>query len=102
MNIGQVPLSSVGNCDVFIAKYDTYGNPIWAKQAGGSGTDAPFAIAADAAGNFFVTGTYQGEATFGSFVVPGHQSFDVFLAKYNTEGECKWVAHAGGIGRAQG
>ena len=42
--------------DVFVAKYDTNGNVLWAKSAGSIDGDEGWGICTDANGNVFVTG----------------------------------------------
>ena len=57
--------SAAGDRDIFVAKYDASGDLLWAKRAGGEGFDRSFGIAVDAAGNSYVTGGFEGTATFG-------------------------------------
>ncbi|MEI2724349.1 MAG: SBBP repeat-containing protein [Verrucomicrobiota bacterium] len=54
---GQVALSAAAN-DLFLAKYDTDGNFLWAKQAGGSFSEYGYGIAVDGSGDSYVTGRY--------------------------------------------
>ena len=63
-------LISQGNTDAFIAKYDRYGNYVWAEDFGGSFNDAGNAIAVDKAGNVFTTGSFTTAAsiTIGTFI----------------------------------
>jgi hypothetical protein len=96
ITVGQLPLKSAGSTDIIITKCDFAGNILWAKQAGGKGTEYAGGIAADAAGNCYATGYFLDSASFGSFGVKGFGSYDAFLAKYDATGECKWVVKAGG------
>ena len=78
--------------DVFIAKYDTNGNALWARQAGGTeGDDVAAGITVDADGNSYITGFYQSRATFGTTVITGNAAGNIFLAKYNATGNLQWV-----------
>ncbi len=51
---------------IFIAKYDSSGNALWAKDAGGQKNDLPNEIKPDNAGNIYVTGQFVNPITFGS------------------------------------
>jgi hypothetical protein len=91
-----VQLSGYSNNDIFIAKYDPYGNCLWAKQAGGSGDDVGNSISADPYGNGYVTGYFLGNVTFGTFQLTGFGNNDMFVAKYDPQGNCLWTQKAGG------
>lgn len=95
---GGTTLKSSGKTDVFIAKIDTNGSFVWARKGGGSGNDFGNAIAVDASGNSYVTGYFQGAATFGSITLTsiGHQN--AFIAKYNADGEVVWAIKDGYFG----
>jgi hypothetical protein len=84
-----------GSSDIFVAKYDSSGGLLWVRQAGGTNEDQGDAIAADAAGNAYVTGKIFGAADFGNTNVIGRGA-DVFLAKYDTAGNLLWARVAGG------
>lgn len=93
--------------EIFVAKYDSTGNLIWANRAGGSNNDQPTAIAVDGLGNSYVTGFFQLTATFG----PGESNQttltsagnnDIFIAKYNNDGTLAWVKRLGGTQPDQG
>ncbi len=59
----------------------------WAKHIGGMGTDYGYASTMDAAGNIYVTGSFQGTATFGSgFSLTSFGAEDCFVAKYDITG----------------
>jgi hypothetical protein len=85
-----------GHSDVFIARYDVSGNATWVKKGGGSDNDAGRAIAADAAGNTFITGNCGQTATFGSTTLHGADATELFFASYDVSGNFRWVLKAGG------
>lgn len=96
MKLGQFELISAGGMDIFVAKFDAAGNLLWAQHGGGNGDEYSGGIAVDAMGNCYVTGYCLSNATFGSKSISGFGSYDVFLAKYDTNGECQWLLDAGG------
>ncbi len=94
----ETTLTSNGMQDIFIAKYNTDGELIWVKQAGGANNDRANSMIIDSAGNFFLTGSFEGTSTFGNNETE-LQSFgdeDFFIAKYNGNGELLWTKSAGG------
>jgi len=93
---GTIQLVSYGESDIFIAKYDTDGNCIWAKQAGGNSYDISYGISTDANGNSYVTGTFADTAIFGTIQLVSYGLNDIFIAKYDASGNCIWAKQAGG------
>ena len=51
--------------DTFLAKYDTVGMLLWVTQSNGSSIETGNRVALDASGNSYVTGAFEGSATFG-------------------------------------
>ncbi len=53
--------NTTGSYDLFVVKYDSVGNVLWAKSAGGTGlnNDGAFGICTDVFGNAFVTGAFD-------------------------------------------
>jgi hypothetical protein len=72
--------------DGFVAKYDAAGNPLWARAFASSdrGDDYVKAIANDADGNCFVTGTFD---------LPKH----IVTEKYDPAGNLLWRLTLGGV-----
>jgi len=86
-DFGPFTLTSAGGDDSFVAEYDNAGNVVWARSAGGTGSDRGFGIALDSGGNSYVTGLHSDMATFGSFTLTSAGDHDIFVAKYNGCGD---------------
>lgn len=93
-------LSSVGGLDIYVSKYDSSGELIWAKRIGGTEDDEGTAIAVDGSGNVYFTGNFQGTADFN----PGSEVYnltsngvkDIFVCKLDSEGNFLWAKQMGG------
>jgi|GEM_PF-1411717 len=94
-----ITLTSKGVNDAFLAKYDLDGSLIWAKEAGGFNNDEALGITYDNAGNVFICGFFNGTATFETTTVNGHGANDIYVAKYDSNGQFQWVRTAGSVGR---
>ena len=89
--------SSIGNPDIYISKSTAAGQIIWAKKAGGSGSDRATSVKADANGNIYITGFYYGTATFGTTTLTSISgSQDGFIAKLDPSGNFLWAKSFGG------
>ena len=69
---------------------------LWVNSAGGTGYDQGNSIAIDSQGNQYVTGHFQGTATFGSQTLIATGDNDVFVAKLDSYGNWLWVVKANG------
>jgi len=92
---GTTTLTSLGNYEIFIAKYNSSGVFQWAKSAGSSDYEWGINIAVDNSGNCFVTGEFFSTISFGSATVTTNGDRDVFLAKYSSEGDFQWAVSGG-------
>ena len=88
--------------DIFLASYDTDGTARWVCSGGGGGLDQGLGVAADAAGNSYITGYITGDATFGSTVLQSYGNKDILAAKYSPTGALIWAHNGGGLGDDQG
>jgi uncharacterized protein (AIM24 family) len=95
-NFETTSITSAGNSDIFVAKYNSSGILQWVQNAGGVSYDFSNDIAIDTDGNVFITGSFQGTASFGTVSKTSTGSNDTFLAKYNSSGILQWVQTAGG------
>lgn len=85
--------------DFYLAKYDSSGTIQWAFSFGHGSIDEGYALATDENGNVYVTGSASGKIDFD----PSPDSLIIqdpyqFLAKYDADGNFKWVTTTGGIG----
>jgi len=93
---GGITLTNASGRDIFLAKYDSNGQLLWVRRAGGKGEDSAYGVATDAEGNAFITGYFEGTASFGGLELISKGSDDIFVAKYSASGELKWARRAGG------
>jgi len=93
---GKYIINSLGGDDIFVAKYDSNGECIWVKQAGSYHNDHGYGIVSDGLGYIYFTGSFLGTATFGKYIINSLGGDDIFVAKYDSNGECIWVKQAGG------
>lgn len=85
-----VNFTANGASDVFIAKYDTDGNYLWAKNISGTGSEASGLIKLDNTGNIFIVGTFNSSTDFdpsAGVVNITSVSIGTFVAKYNPAGD---------------
>lgn len=57
--VGNLSLTSEGNNDMFIQKFDPDGKHIWLKQMGGSGIDNAMSTVIDASGKIYTVGYFH-------------------------------------------
>ena len=102
ITFGTTTLTSAGGSDLFAVKYDTGGNVVWAKIAGGSNYDWSYSIAVEVSGNSFVTGYFRSSSiTFGTTTLTNAGSVvtkDIYIVKYDASGNAVWAKSAGGSG----
>ncbi len=88
--------------DFFIVKYDSSGNVLWAKRAGGSYLDGGLGVCTDSNGNIFATGYFlSGTIIFGSDTLtnspPQHGGSEIFIVKYDPNGNVLWAKSVQGV-----
>jgi hypothetical protein len=78
--------------DTFLAKYNSSGQVLWAKEIGGTQDIEAHHVAVDSTGQIYLTGLFQGTSQFDSITVTDDaESLNGFLAKYTTDGSALWV-----------
>lgn len=100
-------LTNNGLINAFMAKYNRDGNLLWAKSAGGNNGEAPGTAIreffVDEKGNAYCTGSNWSEFNFaGTTIKPIAESEDIFIIKYDKDGNEIWGMDYGGTGRNAG
>lgn len=96
-DFGGGPLTSAGSADIFVAKYDAGGAPLWSKRFGGSGYDRAWAVAADgSSGHVLMAGQHEGGVDFGGGVLSSHGFGDIFAVQCDAGGAHLWSRSFGG------
>ena len=106
VNFGGSNLVGVGGSDIFLVKLNSSGTHVWSKMFGGTGNENGLAIAVKADGTLAITGSFGnfGSAVdFGGGPIASHSSnTDIFVAKYDTNGNHLWSKGVGGVGSDSG
>lgn len=105
MTVDGIAVASTNNTqDVFLAKLDPAGNLEWIETFGGTDHDFVYDLAVDQAGNAIITGHFKGTIsvgpnTYNSVINPddNEPSYDIFLVKYDTNGNVLWSKHGQAI-----
>jgi hypothetical protein len=88
VTIGDTNLIISGEENAFIAKYNTAGNFVWAKQVKANLSAWEFvtaqAIDVDGSNNVYITGTFFAAAIFDGFSFTSGNPSDAYVAKLNT------------------
>ncbi len=101
ISFGTVTLAHNGGAnttDIFIVKYDTNGNVMYAKKEGGTSTDYGTSIAIDNSDNIYITGSFYGNTiNFDSSTLTNVHGgwLDMYVVKFDTNGTLLW-AHSNG------
>jgi len=83
-------VSNDTNC-IFLAKYTSDGNLLWAEAIGGSVTT----LATDKLNNIYMTGYFYSEAHFGNLILTNIGNDDSFIAKCDKDGNWIWATSSG-------
>jgi hypothetical protein len=95
-------LISAGAQDIFVAKFNSAGDYVWARSMGEINDEYGASISVDASGNVYTTGTFQGTLDFNPgagtnnlSALPAGTS-DIFLSKLDSTGTFVWAKSIGG------
>ncbi len=93
---GALNLIAVGgNPDMFVAKYTSAGNALWAFQVGSSDYDSGNFLRCTPSGMFYVTGYVNQVVDFDPLAGPASYTCiggtDAYIAKYTTNGNLMWM-----------
>jgi hypothetical protein len=103
--------TGLGNSDIYISKFSADGTFLWSKRLGGTSADFGNSIAFDSGGNIIASGWVYGAADFNGdrdFMDGiteqggGFGNFDIFVAKFDPDGNFQWAKRLGGISSDNG
>ncbi|CAN5227524.1 hypothetical protein BH09BAC5_BH09BAC5_01390 [soil metagenome] len=101
VTFGSITLTNDSSiADIFVVKYDSSGNVVWAKTNGGISVSVGVDISIDEQGNSYVLGLFTSPtARFGTNTLTNtnNSSRDIFIAKYDPLGNVVWAKSFGGI-----
>lgn len=83
--------TNAGGYDMFLVKYDGEGKKQWTRLLGTSGFENGHDVATDSSGSVYVTGMTEGN-------LDGNTNagyYDMFLVKYDSEGNKQWTRQLG-------
>jgi hypothetical protein len=102
IDFGEGPLVSSGGLDMFVAKLDPQGKPIWSKGFGSGQTLAAARAALDPMGNVLITGYFYGSVDLGGGMLTSMSGADLFVLKLDPDGNHLWSKRFGGAGDQYG
>jgi hypothetical protein len=98
--VGTNQLSTISGYGSFLARLDGAGNVLWARQRNyppdQTEADSPPLIAVDPQGGVLGLGQFSGSLQWGTQSVVATTPADIYLAKFDTNGNCLWLSSAGG------
>jgi hypothetical protein len=90
VNFGSGALTSAGGTDIYLAKFQSNGVPMWSKRFGDWENQSGLAVATDSEENVIITGAGSGSEDFGGGVLTSAGSVDAFLAAFDASGGHIW------------
>lgn len=94
----NVSMLAIGLTDAFLLCMDGNGTSLWVRNGGGPQHDVAASVAFDPYGNgIYITGDYFASAFFSGTTIYAAGSSDIFLARYDLQGNLQWVSTQGGI-----
>ena len=85
--------TNAGGSDIFLMKYDSIGNKIWAREIGTANNEIAYGIAINSSDDIYITGYTNGNLD-GNTNTGGS---DIFLMKYDSNGNKIWTREIGTI-----
>lgn len=95
ISFDSLTLTLKGNYDPFVAKYDSYGNALWALNFGGYGQESCTGIEVDNDNNIILAGAFKNDTLhFSSFSLIDSSGTSLlgssYFVKLDSSGSCLW------------
>ncbi|MGK3960038.1 SBBP repeat-containing protein [Sorangium sp. So ce118] len=98
IDFGGGLLANAGESAAALAKVDPAGNHLWSKRFGGQSSNASFAVAVDPWSDVLLGGIFKSNIDFGGGVFTSAGDTDIFMAKFDSDGNHIWSRRFGGVG----
>ncbi|MDH3197034.1 MAG: T9SS type A sorting domain-containing protein [Candidatus Krumholzibacteria bacterium] len=95
VDFGGGPLTSAGEHDIFVVKFDLSGNHLWSRRFGDTDQQICWGVATDPSGNVIVTGWFDSTVDFGGGPLTSAGGHDIYLAKFDSDGSHVWSQRFG-------
>lgn len=95
VDFGTGPMASTGLSDIYVAKFDPFGNAKWVKRYGDASSQTALAVAVDNMGAVYVGGLMVGAVDFDGTILTSAGSEDAFLARFEADGKFTWAHNYG-------
>jgi hypothetical protein len=96
VDLGGGPVTTNGNRDIVLAKYDPAGEHIWSKSMGNSFDDLGIGLALDSSDNILFTGSFEDTINLGGSDLVSKGRSDMYAAKFDPNGNHVWSTRFGG------
>lgn len=90
IDFGDGAMTSAGSDDVFLARLDYFGGPLWSKRFGDVQAQSGSAVVLDPGGDIFLAGDFAGSIDFGDGPLVSAGGMDIFVAKLSASGSPLW------------
>jgi hypothetical protein len=91
LSLGGDALTSAGDLDLFVARFDSVGNHVWSKRIGNAFAERPGGLTVDPAGHVALTGSFDKDVDFLGTPILSRGESDAFVARLTPDGDLMWV-----------
>lgn len=88
-------LNSAGGRDIYLAKLDPFGEPLWSRSFGGPGEDEVHDLALQSNGDIVLVGGMAGTMSFGGPDLVSAGERDIFVTTLDPDGDHVWSVRYG-------
>lgn len=96
LNLTTTNLTSAGDSDGFVAKFNPQGQCLWALQFAGTNANDAYDVIVRSDGSIVVAGEFVGTNRIGNTTLISHGGYDIFLAAFSSAGDLLWAQAIGG------
>ncbi len=95
VSFGDITLTSVGDRNFYLAKFDSDGNPVWAVAPVNYYNAEVTSMALDNSGNIVIIGRFEEHLAIEGTIYHTIGSWDTYIAKFSSEGSLIWFENFG-------